>query len=218
MIYSLNNFSYNGLIAFTSIAIVSSTQLNRSRYTKQWHFCKRLTNKAKSDFYRKMISNNSDNPRQLWNCINRTLHGNASVSLLAHDSTNSPWNSFSKHFKDNITQIHASFPDSASSCNIDFPVIHHPCTVFKSTSLTEVSKLILSSRNKSCELDPIPTFLLNSCLHTLIVPITMIKNSSLSCEVFPFNFKHAHVIPLLKKSSLPVNDLNSYRPISIINI
>ena len=49
---------------------------NRSRYTKQRHFCNRLVNKAKSDFYRNMISNNSDNPRQLWNYINRTLHRN----------------------------------------------------------------------------------------------------------------------------------------------
>ena len=31
--------------------------------------------------------------------------------------------------------------------------------------------------------------------------------------MFPSHFKHAHVIPLLKKSSLPVNDLNSNRPI-----
>ena len=80
------------------------------------------------------------------------------------------------HFKDMITQIHASFPVSASSCNIDFPVVHHPCTVFKPASLTEVSKLILSSPNKSCELDPIPTFLLKSCLHIIIAPITKIIN------------------------------------------
>jgi len=123
----------------------SLTQVNRSRYIKQCHFYNRLMYKAKSDFYRNMISNNSDNPCQLWNCIN----------------------SFSKHFKDKITQIHASFPFSASSCNIDFPVVHHPYTVFKPASLTEVSKLILSYPNKSCELDPITTFLLKSCLHTL---------------------------------------------------
>jgi len=60
---------------------------NRSRYTKQCHFCNRLMNKVKSDFYRNMISNNSDNPRQLRNCLNRTLRIKFSVSLTAHDST-----------------------------------------------------------------------------------------------------------------------------------
>ena len=42
----------------------SRTENNRSRYTKQCHFCNRLMNKAKSNFCRNMISNNSDNPRQ----------------------------------------------------------------------------------------------------------------------------------------------------------
>ena len=123
-----------------------------------------------------MISNNSDNLRQLWNCINRILHRKTSLSLPAHDSANSLCNSFFKHFKDKITQINASFPGSASSCNIDFPVVHHPYTVFKPASLTEVSKLILPSPNKFYELSPIPTFLLKSCFHKLIVSITKIIN------------------------------------------
>ena len=45
---------------------------------------------------------------------------------------------------------------------------------------------------------PIPTFLLKY---------------SLPSEVFPSYFKHAHVNSLLKKPSLPANNLNSYRPI-----
>ena len=169
---------------------ITHTTNRSSRYIKRWHFCDTLMNKAKFDLYRRnMISNNSDNPRQLWNCINRTLHREASVSLPARDSINSLCNSFSKHFKDNITEIHVSFPVSASIFNIDFPVIHHPCTVFKPSSLTEVSKLILWSLNKSCQLDLIPTFLLKSCLHALIVPITKIINWSLSSRVFPPHFK-----------------------------
>ena len=80
-----------------------------------------------------MISNNSDYPPQLWNCINRTFH---------RKTTNSLSNYFSSHFKDKLTQIDASFQFSVSSYNIDFPAAHHPCPVFKSASLTEVSKLI----------------------------------------------------------------------------
>jgi len=196
----------------------SRTQLNRSRYSKPCHFSNRLVNKATSDFYRNMISNNSDNPHQLWNCINRTLRRKASVSQPALDWTNSLCHSFSKHFKDKIAQIHASFPVSASSCNIDFPVVHHSCAVFKPVSLTEVSKLIFSSSNKTCELHPVPIFLLKSCLYTLIVPITQIINVSISYGVLPSYFKHAHVIPTLKKSSLPVNNLYSYRPIYNISL
>jgi len=114
--------------------------------------------------------------------------------------------------------FHGSFPGSASSCNIDFPVVHYPCTVLKPASLTEVAELIFSSPNKSCEFDPIHTFLLKSCLLTLIIPITNVINLSLSSGVFPSPFKHPRVNPLLKKLSLPTNDLNSYRPTSNISL
>ena len=124
-----------------------------------------LTSKSKSDFCNNTISNN---------CMERTLHRKASVSLPTRDSTNSLSNFIAKHFKDKITKIHTSFPSPASNFNIDFPVVHHPFTVFKPIWLTEVTKLILSSPNKSCEFDPIPTFMLNFCLHTLIVALTKI--------------------------------------------
>jgi len=106
-------------------------------------------------------------------------------------------NSFCKHFKNKIAQIYASFPGSASICNVDFPVVHHPCTIFKPASLIEVSKLILLSLNKTSELDPVCTFLQKSCLHVLIVPITKIINLSLSSGVFSSHFKYAHVTPFL---------------------
>jgi len=45
-----------------------------------------------------------------------------------------------------------------------------------------------------------------------------ITNLSLSFGVFPSHFKHAHVSPLLKKSSLPANDLTSYRSIPNLSL
>ena len=57
-------------------------------------------------------------------------------------------------------------------------------------------------------------FLLISCLHMLIFTISKIINLSLSSEMFPSHFKHAHINPLLKKPHLPPNHLNSYIPIS----
>ena len=71
----------------------------------------------------------------------------------------------------------------------------------------------MSSPNKSCDLDPLPNVLLKSCLDTLLKPITDIINASLCSGLFPDNFKHSHVNPLLKKTSLPKEDLNSYRPV-----
>jgi hypothetical protein len=85
--------------------------------------------------------------------------------------------------------------------------------VFKPASFTEVDKLLLSSPYKSCEFEPIYTFLLQSYIHTLTFPITNLINLSLSSGVFPSHCKRVHLIPLLKTTYLPANNLNSNRPI-----
>jgi len=137
----------------------SRIQLNRSRYAKQCHFCNRLINKAKFDFHRNLISNNSYNSRQLLNSINRTLN----------------WKAFP-----NISKIRLLKFVLLSQLLLLVVILifqlYITLAVFKPASLTEVSKLILSSPNKSCKLDTIPTFLLQSCLHALIVPVTKVIN------------------------------------------
>ena len=72
----------------------------------------------------------------------------------------------------------------------------------------------MSSPNKSCDLDPLTTILLKACLDILLKLITDIINASLCSDLFPDDFKHAHVNPLLKKTSLPKEDSNSCRPVS----
>ena len=55
------------------------------------------------------------------------------------------------------------------------------------------------------------------CIDALLPPITNLINLSLSEGIFPIPFKNALVEPLLKKYSLPNEDLASYRPISNLN-
>ena len=86
--------------------------------------------------------------------------------------------------------------------------------VFERASEDEIEKLILSSSSKSCDLDPIPTSVLKNFLDLLITPITDIISISMETSTFPHNFKVAHVRPLLKKTSLPKNELENYRLVS----
>ena len=85
--------------------------------------------------------------------------------------------------------------------------------VFENTSEDEIQKLILSSSSKLCDLDPIPTRVLKNCPDILTNPITDRINISVETSTFPQNFKEAHVRLLLKKSSLPKNELKNYRPV-----
>ena len=77
-----------------------------------------------------------------------------------------------------------------------------------------ISFSLLKTNN---ELDSIPTFLLKLCFDELGPTIINIINFSLSKGIFPSSFKQAIVHPLLKKPSLPDDDLNNFRPISNLN-
>ena len=74
--------------------------------------------------------------------------------------------------------------------------------------------IIISSPTKSCMLDPWPTFLVKDCVDVLLPSITKLVNLSLTQGSFPCNFKKAVVTPLLKKQSLPKDELKNYRPVS----
>ena len=78
----------------------------------------------------------------------------------------------------------------------------------------EVREIIQKSPNKSCELDPLPTWLLKECLDELLPLITDIVNASMTAGSVPKDFKSALVRPLLKKSGLDQNLLKNDRPVS----
>ena len=81
----------------------------------------------------------------------------------------------------------------------------------------EVRHAILMSSNATCSLDTIPTFLLKSCIDSLITHITNIINLSFLEGSFPTSFKDALVYPLLKKHNIPHDDLFSYQHICIVS-
>ena len=80
-------------------------------------------------------------------------------------------------------------------------------------SVEDVSKIIRKSTNASCKLDPVPTWLLKSCLDAMAPPITEMVNMSLLTGLVPDNWKTALVIPLLKKPGLDMV-LKSFRAVS----
>ena len=71
----------------------------------------------------------------------------------------------------------------------------------------------MSSPPKHCQLDPLPTFLVKTCVAELSPIITSIVNQSLIHAQFPKQYKRAVVKPLLKKPNLePI--FKNYRPVS----
>ena len=77
----------------------------------------------------------------------------------------------------------------------------------------QVMKLIMNTKSKSCELDPIPTTLLKSILPSILSIITNFINQSLQSGSFIRNWKTAIVTPLIIMYGMDLVK-SSFRPLS----
>ena len=164
-----------------------------SRYSKQLHLFIHMVPKSKSEYCTSLLSNNSANPRHMWNSVNKILHREKSKPLPDHTSLDTLCNSFSKFFTDKITLIRSN-NFGTNDHSHDFPEPPHVKNTidqFTPTTTSEVGSTILKSTNASCALDPFPTRLLKHYIDDLIAPITAIINLSMREGVVPPDFKQA---------------------------
>ena len=68
--------------------------------------------------------------------------------------------------------------------------------------------------NKTCSLDPIPTWIIKKLIPYFSPILTAICNASIISGDVPSSLKSAIVVPVLKKKNLDVNECKNYRPIS----
>ena len=167
---------------------------------------------AKSNSYTSVISENSTDKRSLWKAFNKSLHRHP-VGLLPKCPSQLT-DKFGCYFTDNISLSRSSFPSSAFPNSVDSATAtsaRHKLSQSSPVSESKVERLT-HAPVKSCDLDPIPTCLLRSCIDSLLPPITTLINLSLSSSTAPPAFKSAHVSPPLKNPSLCKEDLVIYCP------
>ena len=170
---------------------------------------------AKKLYHTQLITANSPNPRQLWKTINTLLHRSPVPSLPNLSSISSIAQQFTTFFSDKVTKLRATISPVNQSPHFPQPPVTPPSFLqFRPTDPDEITKLILQSPTKQCELDPIPTSILKQAISVLAPVISRIVNLSLSSGTVPLSFQQSVVSPLLKKPNLDKNSLSNYRPIS----
>jgi hypothetical protein len=199
----------------------SKTLLNHLNFKAQAKIVTKLVTASRRIYFRNLISNCSQQPRKLWSALDNLLSRKPSPTLPNSISPPTLASAFLQFFNSKITNLCSQFtpltPASIQNLNPPPPFPPPPLSDFLPATTTEVRNAILSSSNSTCDLDLIPTKLLKSCLDSLLFPITTLINFSLAEGTFPSSFKTALVKPLLKKYSLPREDMASYRPISNLN-
>ena len=85
------------------------------------------------------------------------------------------------------------------------------------TTDEELEKIIKQCSSKTCCLDSTPTDLLKHSAAAHMPCLVALVNASFQQGVFPEALRSASVIPLLKKETLRVDELENYRSVSNIS-
>ena len=187
---------------------------DREAYRYQCQVVRDELVKAKSEHYHNKLSE-ADNHKDVYSIANSLLFGPKVQKLPTHDSVQDLSEQFADYFIQKIVTIRNGLCQNINSDNQcdETDVISILGSLNPATN-EEISKIIRSSASKSCDLDPIPTWLLKLCLSELLPVITYIVNLSLSTSTVPYELKLALITPLLKKVLLDPEVLKTFRPVS----
>ena len=182
---------------------------DRKCWIKQLGACQEFYEQVQNIYWQTLISDSSGNARKLWNTLSSVM-GKKKTSPV-QDGINA--DVFLKCFSDKIADIRSATSGSGTPSFSPFTGTQK-LNSFPVLSVGDVTNLIARAANKSCGLDPAPTWLVKEYADQLAPLLTVLFNKSLSSGYFPNSFRIAEITPILKKSTLDPAIPGNYRPIS----
>ncbi|CAB4035801.1 Hypothetical predicted protein [Paramuricea clavata] len=187
------------------------------QFNENSEYYSHLLVRTRQKFYTDKIEANYGDQKVLFRVLDKLLHRENQRQFPPHDNLDDLTNMFVDFFVRKIdtirSQLHLATVDNLlgfeSSCETVEKLEY-----FSSVSEHQIENIIRLTNNKSCEHDPIPTWLLKQCIPALLPIITKIVNLSLHDAFMPTLFRQAFLTPILKNISLSRDEENSLRPIS----
>ena len=196
------------------------TAANLLNYKTQAQLVAKLITLSKRTHFKKLVTDCENQPKKLWSTLQSLLSRSTPPILPNSISSSNLAKRFITFFDQKVVKLCASISKIQLVSSTHQTKTSPPppsLSAFSPATPEEIRNIVLTSSNASCLLDSIPTFLLKSCLDSLLNPITTVINKALQDGFFPTTFKTANIYPLLKKHNLPHEELSSYRPISNLN-
>ncbi|CAB4035181.1 Hypothetical predicted protein, partial [Paramuricea clavata] len=196
--------------------------IDRQLYVKQCETVNAMIKNAKTTYYSSVISSNAHNQKVLFSTVDKLLHRKSEKRYPTASSTTELVNKFADFFSNKITTIRQELVIDSSHCNqLNQEEQYVQCAKFinfQEVTEHEIKNIIDIVGKKSCELDPVPAKIFQSCQKTLLPIITKISNESLQSGCMPGKLKEAVLKPKLKKDSLEYEEYTNFRPISNLKL
>ena len=176
----------------------------------------KLLVEAKPTYFTNKVKESKDDPKALFR-LTRNMLGNRGDKILpVYTCKRKLANDFSAFFTNKILNIRSELglKDTHTGGSVTNCFSGVPLNTCMYANEAEIWTIIKLTPVKSCELDPLSTWLLKECKAELVPLITDIVNMSLRESMIPKSLKTALIRPLLKKTGLDSHILKNYRPVS----
>src|SRR6218665_2852973 len=164
------------------------------------------------DYWEAKITAHTGQPKRLWATFN---------ALLGRGRKARYWDALCFRVVDYLfvftTKVLNVRKDTANSPPPVFPPTSFDLSTLAPVTATDLRRLILASAPKSCELDPLPTSLLQEFVDVLLPLITVLCNCSVREGTLPASQKRSILVPALKCEGLDAGNPNNYRPIANVS-
>ena len=191
------------------------SKVNRNNYIQQKRLCCSMSMEKQKQYYTKVI-NNCESQKDLFKVANDILDKTKERVLPPFTDPIDLANQFNKFYIDKVVKIRESIPvDCKDISQYSCPFEGIKLNSFRPTTCVEVEKLIKEFGLKTSQEDPIPSFLLTSCLDIILPLFVDIVNKSLS-EGCMDGIKESVITPLLKKAGLDYEQFKNFRPVNTL--
>ena len=156
---------------------------DRDNFVAQKLKLRKMLEDADTKFYSDLVMNNSSNPRALFKVFNNILNKQTQSPLPPHESPAELADEFASFFTVKIDKIQEQIQETPEdrkltinqqeTCKFDTAMMQ-----FVALSEDSVRKILKKAPIKSCELDPLPSWVLRKCEDVFIRIITLIVNRS----------------------------------------
>lgn len=189
---------------------------------KEFSMLRSRAKKLEGELYYSFITHIQEDikicPKKMWTYV-KLMRGKSnypkslSLGSVVYDNGPDICNGFNNFFESVFVKPSTSYNLS----ELDLPVCSETNVIGKVIVCEkQLIKLLKSTDiNKSAGTDNIPPIFIHKCAVSLVEPLKIIYNRSLSEGIFPSKWKEANVIPIHKKSTK--SKIENYRPISILN-
>ena len=170
------------------------------------------TDKAKRSYMNDQISLNKNDSKKLFKLVS-TLIGVKEENPLPTGYTDTELSeNFAGFFVMKIQNIRTSL-QSYPKLEPTTSTCPNSLNSFNTCTTKEISKILSKMEFKTCELDPLPTWIIQQHREDFLEFLCTLCNRSLQSGIFPDSWKTAILRPLLKKPNLD-HIFRNYRPVS----